>query len=217
MAIELEFEMVYCDTNEKEVKKYSYPEVFGHPQPNFDKKFDWKTLPPGFRPVQSIDASAEMHVVSEGKIGMGMDDPRENLSITNNLVKPSEVFKYYKISKEAILDKIGIGLNPFPKFDIGECPKHALSITPEVDTKDFTEKVKALQYDLERAKDRPAEDKLIDAFAQCEFGRLWNSNAKNKKKAFFDKTWDLTKKRSNNPTDYSDYAEFLDEYFDEDE
>jgi len=113
---------------------------------------------------------------------------------------------YEPHEKWHITNNIGIG---------GEWPEEE---SPEVDfnSKEFTEKVKALHYDLDRAKDVPTRDKLVKEFTDREAKLLWNESV-DKIKEFFIKTWDLTENLSNNSTDYCDYAEFLDEYFDEDQ
>ena len=260
-ALELEFKMEWCGTGSlvaENVKNCSYEEVFGHPQPGFDKKkwesdkieWKWKSLHPGFMPVDkpkkvkppeisywkgywstgdeleivttgfigmsSINPNTELHV--QGKIGMEAagDDPNENLRLTDDLIKPSDVFKRYKIA---------------PEVDINSLTKKERQVI-----KEFQERVKALHYDLERAKDQPSKDKLMDEFAKSEFPskdheailsavascRRNSRDVKDKTAEFFNKTWDLrdgqqTKNLSNRSTDYSDYAEFLEEYFDEGE
>lgn len=151
----------------------------------------WST--PVFRPVDKP---------KKANIGMG-GDPKTEFHITDNA---------YKIGM-GVLEPNAV-LKNIPTIN---------GIIPERDANspEFIEAVKALQYDLDRAKDKAAEDKLMDEFAKTEFSDLWNSRAvKDKEAEFFNNTWDLrdgqrTKNLSNNTTNYSDYAEFLEEYFDE--
>lgn len=173
--------------------------------------------------LASINPSFEFHVTTgnselvkdanttfnEAKIGFGMNDPNEKLHIT----EPLDVSKHFEKNigmginnPKAILDWIGIG---------GESPSKKLDITPILNKEDFTEELKALHYDLDRAKDVPTREKLIEEFTEREFEKVRNSCFDKKNaETFFIKTWDLTKKRKSS-IDYCDYAEFLDEYFDE--
>jgi len=253
-----ELEMKYiCSTGsmvENEVKKYSYEEVFGHPQPGFDKKgnldrenkarqeevieyfsnfemgkddyasplyqhyfsdkkpgsrgeFDWRTLYPGFRPVWRDE---ELHIVTTGSLGMACVNPSVELHVTGKIgmeAADHDPNENLHLSEE----KIGMAWQKLDPSDENGLIKPTDLFKHykinKVDKEFFTEELKALHYDLERAKDHSAHAKLIE-----DFKRLWNPKAE-----FFDKKWDLTEKLSNKSTDYSDYAEFLEEYFDDDD
>lgn len=148
--------------------------------------------------------SDELKIITTGSLGMVCINPSIELNVEGKIGK---------------IERIGMGIDtPHEKWHITnnmhidvECPNKF----PVLNKEAFTEEVKALQYDLERVKDVPARDKLVEEFTKREFKRLWNScDSKDQKKEFFVKTWDLTEMLSRRGTEYDNYEDFLEEYFD---